>query len=63
MNLGDNIVRKDIALFSKTEAEEAAMVLRYFYNKEKSLEKKAVYQECLEKLEKKLILTNQITAD
>ena len=62
MNLGDNIVLEDIALFSKTDAEEAAMVLRYFYNKEQSLEKKAIYQECLDKLEKQLMLTYSVNS-
>jgi hypothetical protein len=57
MNLGDNIVLKDIALFSQTEAEEAAMVMRYFYTKEESLEKKVIYEKCLAQLEKHLLLT------
>jgi len=33
MNLDDNIVLKDITKFSTIEAEEAAMVLRYFLTK------------------------------
>lgn len=63
MNLGDNIVLKDIALFSKTEAEEAAMVMRYFYTKEESSEKKVIYQHCLEQLEKHLLLTYNAPAN
>lgn len=57
MNLGDNIILKDIALFSRSDAEEAAMVLRYFYTKEQSWEKKKIYQNYLARLEDYLVLT------
>ncbi|WP_026463725.1 hypothetical protein [Adhaeribacter aquaticus] len=51
MDIGSTLLNQDIALFTREEAEEALVLVRYFLNKEKSYEQKAVYLEFLDKLE------------